>query len=296
MMDWTRFGMRRRPFSATPDTAAYYPAASHEHALSRLQDGLTNGEGLALLTSAPGLGKTLVGRVLMQRLDLPEAACATVTNCHLANCAALLQAILFDLALPFAGMTEQEMRLTLTAHLLQTAAAAAPTLILVDEAHHLAPNLLEELRLLTNLEADGVRALRVILSGQPILLETLNRPELSSLRQRLGLRVELQPLDVHESADFLVHQVRAAGGNAEAIFTDEAIETLVGATAGVPRLLNQAAWQAMNLCSDVGALLVDVEAVFEALAVLGISMEEQEPRLMLSEELNGDESLDRVSA
>lgn len=116
---------------------------------------------------------------------------------------------------------------------------------------------------------------------------------------RLGLRVELQPLDVHEAADYLVHQVRCAGGNAETIFNDEAIETLIGATAGVPRLINQAAWQAMNLCSEVGAISVDVEAVFEALAVLGLSVEEErEPRLLLSEETNDGDgpSLERVSA
>lgn len=301
MMDWTRFGLRRRPFSATPDTAAYYPANCHEHALARLQEGLNSGEGLALLTAPPGLGKTLVGRVLMQRLELPEASCATITNCHLANCASLLQAILFDLALPFQGLSEQEMRLSLTAHLLETATSSKPTLILVDEAHHLASGLLEELRLLTNLEADGVRALRVILSGQPTLLETLNRPELSSLRQRLSLRVELEPLDVHEAADYLIHQVRSAGGNADAMFTDEAIETLVAATSGVPRLLNQVAWHAMSLCSEIGVVQVDVEAVFEAVAVLGLSIgeqEQQEPRLVLTEEPNDDmdESLGRVSA
>jgi type II secretory pathway predicted ATPase ExeA len=298
MMDWTRFGLRRRPFSATPDSACYYPATGFERALARLHEGLTQGEGLAMLTAAPGLGKTLLGRILMQRLGVAEARCATITNSHLPDRAALLQAILFDLALPFQGLSEQEMRLSLTAHLLESMASSGPVLLLVDEAHHLGVDHLEELRLLGNLEADGTRALLVVLIGQPELLDTLRRPELAGLRQRLALRVELEPLDVHEAADYLLHQIRSAGGRPEDVFTDEAIEALVGATAGVPRLLNQSAYQALTLATEAEVQQVDVEAVVEALALLGLGTEEEaEPRLLLSERKDGeDEAASRESA
>ncbi len=298
MMDWTRFGLRRRPFSATPDSACYYPATMSESALARLHEGLTHGEGLALLTAPPGLGKTLLGRILLQRLGLEDARCATITNSHLPDRTALLQAILFDLALPFQGLSEQEMRLALTAHLLETIGSTGPTLLLVDEAHHLGVDHLEELRLLGNLEADGHRALQVVLIGQSALLDTLRQPELAGLRQRLALRVELEPLDVHEAADYLLHQIRSVGGRPEDVFGDEAIESLVGATAGVPRLLNQTAFQALTLAAEAGAQQVDVEAVLEALTLLGLGTEAQaEPRLLLSEGKDGgDEVADRVSA
>src|ERR1700678_4438689 len=200
MLDWTQRGLRRRPFSATPDTFSYYPASGAERALARLQEGLNNGEGLAALTAAPGLGKTLLGRMLIARLGVEGGRCATITNTHLPDRGALLQAILFDLGQPFQGLNEQEMRLALTAHLLDTLASAGPTLLLVDEAHHLGVDHLEELRMLSNLEADGSRALQVVLIGQPQLLDTLGRPELVALRQRLVLNVELEHLDGHEAA------------------------------------------------------------------------------------------------
>jgi type II secretory pathway predicted ATPase ExeA len=283
MLDWTQRGLRRRPFSATPDSFSYYPASAAERALARLQEGLTNGEGLAALTARPGLGKTLLGRILIPRLGFDGARCATITNTHLPDRTALLQAILFDLAQPFQGLNEQEMRLALTAHLLETLGSSGPTLVLVDEAHHLGVDLLEELRMLGNLEADGSRALQVVLIGQPQLLDTLGRPELSCLRQRLVLNVELEPLEGHEAADYLIHQIRSAGGRPEDFFSDEAIEALVAGTAGIPRRLNQAAFQAISLAAEAGSQPADVEAVVEALVLTGLGSEGEEPRLLLSE-------------
>jgi type II secretory pathway predicted ATPase ExeA len=298
MVDWTCFGLRRRPFSATPDSTCYHPAAMSERALARLQEGLNHDEGLVLLTAPPGLGKTLLTRILVQRLGVQPNRCATITNSHLPNRAALLQAILFDLGLPFQGISEQELRLALTAHFLETLSATGSTFLLIDEAHLLGVEHLEEFRLLSNLEADGTRAVQVVLVGQPALLETLRRPELGGLYQRLAVRVELEPLDVHEAADYVLNQIRCAGGRPEAIVTEEAIAALVGATGGIPRLLNQAAYQALLLAAEAGAPQVDAEAVLEALAMLGLGTEPDEaPRLLLSEGKDGlDASSTRVSA
>src|SRR5262245_16875602 len=176
-MDATHLGQRRRPFPNTPDASCYYPATSHEKALARLKMGLAEGEGVLLLLGEPGTGKTLLGHCLLERLG-SSLRSAWVTNRHLADRTALLQAILFDLALPYQGRSEQEMRLALTEHLLQSFAAGGPTLLLVDEAHHLRPDVLEELRLLGNLEAGGGRALQVVLMGQPSLAENLRTPQL----------------------------------------------------------------------------------------------------------------------
>ena len=269
-MDEPRYGLRRRPFPTTPDPACYYPADGHERALTQLLQGLADGEGLVLLTAEPGVGKTLLCLCLLERLGAGTAS-AFLTNSHCRDRAGLLQAILYDLSLPHEGRGEQEMRLALTDHLLQHfAAAQTPVVLVVDEAQHLDGDLLEELRLLSNLEAPGGRALQVVLAAQPALSETLRGPELAALRQRLAVKVEVGPLALEEAVDYLLHHLRAAGGRPEGVFGDEAVEVLARGTGGVPRLLNQVGHKALTLAAQAQAETVDVEAVLEALAALGL--------------------------
>jgi type II secretory pathway predicted ATPase ExeA len=269
------FGLRQRPFPATPDPACYYPATSHERALSRLQRGLEDGEGLLLLTGGAGTGKTLLCHCLLDRLG-PATARVLLTNSHFPDRAALLQAVLFDLSLPYQGLGEQELRLALTDHLLKSFAAGRRTVLVLDEAQHLGVDLLEELRLWSNLEAPRGKALQVVLAGQPPLLETLGRPEATPLRQRLVVRARLEALGVQEAADYLLHHLRLAGGRPERLLADDAAELLARRTGGVPRLLNQAGHQALALAGEAGAAQVDVEAVLEALTLVGLEGETDE--------------------
>jgi type II secretory pathway predicted ATPase ExeA len=271
-MDVAHFGLRRRPFPATPDAGSYYPATGHEAVLARLLAGLADGEGVLLVTGQPGTGKTLLCHCLLDRLPAGTTT-AFLTNCHLRDRAALLQAILFDLPLPYEGRTEQETRLALTEHLLANLSQNRSTILLVDEAHHLSADLLEELRLLGNVESRAGKALQVILLGQPTLADHLQSPELFALRQRLVVRLELETLPLQEAADYLLHHIRAAGGRPEAVIDEEALEVLARGSRGVPRLLNQAANQAFTLAAQAGVGRVDVEAALEALAMLGLDME-----------------------
>jgi type II secretory pathway predicted ATPase ExeA len=227
---------------------------------------------LLVLTGSPGSGKTLLGHSLVERLG-PEVQPLFLTNGHVRDRIGLFQAILFDLGLPYEGKAEQELRLVVTNHLLQAFTAGRPTVLIVDEAHHLSPDLLEELRLFGNLEGRSGKALQVVFLGQPTFLDVLKRPELAAFRQRLAVRAELQPLGVQEAADYLLHHVRSAGGKPARVFSDEALELLARATGGVPRLLNQAAHQAMTLAAEAGAGEVDVEAALEALNQLGLDEE-----------------------
>ena len=265
----TQFGLRQRPFPTTPDTTAYYPATTHERALARLLQGLSDDEGILLLTGEPGTGKTLLCHCLAERLG-DERQLIFLTNCHFANRAALFQALLFDLSLPYDGRGEQEMRLALTDHLLNRYADGQATVLLIDEAQHLSTDLLEELRLLGNLEARAGKAVQIVLAGWPSLIERLGDPALAALRQRLVVKVQLEPLPLHEAADYLLHHLRAAGARAENVLAAEALELLARSTQGIPRLLNQAAHQAFRLATEADAGQVDVEAVLEALSVLGL--------------------------
>src|SRR5262249_16379958 len=155
--------------------------------------------------------------------------------------AGLLQAILYDLSLPYEGRSEQELRLALTDVLLKEVATGKRTLLVIDEAQHLTADLLEELRLLGNLEPGQRKGLQVVLRGQPGLLKIVRQPELAGLSQRLVVRGTLEPLGVEEAADYLLHALRGAGGRPEKILDGEAMEILARATRGIPRLLNQAA-------------------------------------------------------
>jgi type II secretory pathway predicted ATPase ExeA len=275
-MDVSSRGAKRLPFPSTPDTASWYPSTGHERALARLLRGVQSGEGLMLVVGRPGVGKTLLGHCLLERLGSRHRS-ALLTNTHLRDRISLLQAILFDLSIPYEGRAEQEMRLALTDHLLRTCATAQSLVLVVDEAQHLTTDLLEELRLLGNLEARGRKALQVVLLGQPGILEALERPELAALRQRLAVRVHLEPLDVQEAADYLLHHLRAAGRTPEQILSDEPLDLMVRATGGVPRLLNQVARQALALAEEAQLDALEVEVVLEALHLVGLEAPLQEP-------------------
>jgi type II secretory pathway predicted ATPase ExeA len=266
----SHFGLRQRPFGSIPDSEAYYAATGHERALAQLLQAIQDAEGLALLTGEPGSGKTLLGHCLLDRLG-EQVTSAFLTNSHFGTRTGLLQALLYDLALPYEGKSEQELRLVLTDTLLKTYEAGRRTVLVVDEAHHLTPDLLEELRLLSNMEGRRGKAIQIILLALPAIEQTLCLPELAGWRQRLGVQARLEPLGLHEAADYLVHGLRTAGGVSERIVADEALEILARGSRGVPRLLNRTMHQALQLAYTAGQDQVDAEVALEALAGVGLS-------------------------
>jgi type II secretory pathway predicted ATPase ExeA len=274
----SHFGLRQRPFRSTPDLAAYYPANAHEDALQVLRQAIADDEPIALLFGEPGAGKTLVAGQLLDRLG-ENLSRVFITNGHLQRRSDLLQAILYDLGMPYEGRSEQELRLALTDRLLSDFAAGRRTVIVFDEAHHLPADLLEELRLLGNLETPSGRAVQTILISQPPILETLQRPDLRALTQRLTARAELSRLTAEESADYVVHQLRVAGARPEALIDDEALTLIARGAGGIPRVINQIAHLALGLTHEAGAGRVDAEGVLEALLRLGIEVADEETEI-----------------
>jgi hypothetical protein len=173
---------------------------------------------------------------------------------------------------PYQGLSEQELRLAVTGHLLDAATAGSfPTVLLLDEAQHLSQPVFEELRLLGNLETRRGTALFAVLVAQPALRECFRQPDYEPFAQRVAVRATIEPLTASESVDYLRHQLRAAGGDSEKVFNDEALSLLAGGCGGVPRLLNRAAVLALELAADAEAERVDVEAALEALDRLGLT-------------------------
>jgi type II secretory pathway predicted ATPase ExeA len=266
-MKLSRFGLERRPFPASPDLACYYPATTHESALATLQDGLADGEAAVVLTAAPGLGKTLLAHALAQRLgELVEVCLVAPASSR----AGILQALLFDLGLPHEGRPEQEMRLAVLSHLLALFREGRRTILIADESHLFTVEALEEMRLLGNVEGPAGKAVQLVLIGQPELLELLQRPELSSLRQRVAARARLEPLGMEEAADYILHHLRAAGARPEKVISQESLQMLARASGGVPRRINQAAHLALRLADAGEADQVDAEAVLESISQLGL--------------------------
>jgi type II secretory pathway predicted ATPase ExeA len=266
----SHFGMKHRPFRSAPDTERYYPASCHEEVLARLLESLRDEQGIAVLSGAAGLGKTLLCHCLLERLER-NIATIFLTNSHFTHRAGLLQAILYDLGQPYQGLSEQELRLAVTDQLLSSFADGKYTLLIVDEAQNLTADLFEELRLLSNLEARQGKAVQVLLVGQPPLLALLRHPDLAAFQQRVAVRQILEPLPAQEGMDYLNAQLRAAGVRPEKVITTEALEILAEQTTGIPRLLNQAAHEALRLACKAETNYVDAEAAMEALHILGLS-------------------------
>jgi MSHA biogenesis protein MshM len=271
----SHFGLRQRPFRSTPDPGAYFPASAHENALTQLRQAVADDEPLALLVGEPGTGKTLVAAQFLARLG-EDVSRVFLTNGHLDRRADLFQAILYDLGMPYEGKAEQELRLGLTDRLLTDYATGRRTILAIDEAHHLPADLLEEVRLLGNLETPCGRAVQSVLIAQPSILDTLRRPELRALAQRLIVRPELGRLARTEAVEYVVHQLRVAGARPTALIDDEALALLARGSEGLPRVLNQAAHLALLLTWQAGSGRVDAEGVLEAFGRLGIEVPEDD--------------------
>ncbi len=269
-MDWSHFGMDRPAFRPAVEPAAYYPALSHESALAALAAAFARREPAVLIDGPPGVGKSIVSRKWLDDL-LPDVPRALLPNARADRPADLLQAILFDLGKEYQGLSEQELRLSLTGHLLDAAAGGFPTVLVIDEAQHLSLAALEELRLLGNLESRTGPVCFAVLVAQPALRDALRRPAYALFADRVAVRCGVEPLSVEDSSAYLRHRVRAAGGDPAKVFGEDAVSLIAAACAGVPRVLNRAAGLAFELAGEAQSEVIDVEAALEALSRLGIA-------------------------
>lgn len=239
-----------RPFASHPQVDRYFPAAAIEDARVRLARSIERGDGPCLVIGSAGTGKSLLLQALAAQyqgqFDVVLLACSQICTRR-----ALLQAILFELGLPYHQRDEGEVRLALLDQLLSNDQGSAGLLLLVDEAQSLSVTLLEELRMMTNLVRGGMPRVRLVLAGAPALEETFAAPELESFSQRLAARCYLSPFGRDETIQYVRAQLAASGAEPDAVFATDAWDAIVEATDGVPRLVNQ-------LC-DRALLAVDAD-------------------------------------
>jgi type II secretory pathway predicted ATPase ExeA len=240
------FGFSQRPFAAAPLAQRYFPAGSVDAARQTLARCIERSEGAGLLIGPPGTGKTLLLQVLASQFS-DSLAVVSLTAGQLETRRELLQAVLFELKLPYRGMEEGELRLALVDHLTRGEKTPQALLLLVDEAHTLPVLLLEELRMMTNLTRGGEARVRLVLAGNLDLEELFAGPQLQAFSQRLAARCYLEPFDHHETGDYIRFQVAVAGAQAERVFETSAMDAVHKATDGIPRLVNQLCDHALML-------------------------------------------------
>ncbi len=237
------FGLARNPFEISPDPFFYHPTPRHNEALANLHYGVGRRKGFIVITGEVGTGKTLLVRCLLAELRKNNIAFAYVFN-PLLPVVEFFQYIMADFGLPYSGRTKTEMLLDLNRFLIQRHARGLITALVVDEAQALRPDLLEEVRLLTNLETSQQKLLQIVLMGQPELEIVLDSAELRQLKQRVALRCQLQPLDHAQTRAYVLSRLERAGAPAEPpIFSDAALEKIFEYSRGIPRIIN-------NLCEN----------------------------------------------
>ena len=261
------FGLQSRPFVAGPRPERYFPASAIEAARQVLGRCIERSEGAGLLIGPAGMGKTLLLQVLAVQFHT-KLEVAMLASGRLTSRKELLQAILYELGLPYRGLDEGESRLSLIDHLSETSADNQGLLLLVDEAHTLPLKLLEEMRLITNLVRHGQPRVRLLLAGGPVLEERFASPRLEAFNQRLAARCYLEGFERAETISYVREQIRESKGNAEYLFTLDALEAIHRATDGIPRLINQVCDHALILAYANGVRQLDKHTVEEAWADL----------------------------
>ena len=233
----TFYGLKENPFNVTPNPDYLYLGESHREALAQLLYGVREKKGFIVITGEVGTGKTTLLHYLLEKLDgNNHTKTAFLFNPKL-TVNDFIQYILRDLGVRVQGQTKGEYLHHLHRYLLNAYRRDERVVLIVDEAQGLKSELLEEIRLLSNLETSRSKLLQIVLVGQPELDRILSQPEFRQLRQRINLRFQLSPLSFKETKEYIEKRLRIAGAT-EPIFTERAIKEIYRRSGGIPRLIN----------------------------------------------------------
>jgi len=234
------FQIARDPFELTPDPTCFVATTRHNEALASLYYAIRQHKGFAVVTGEVGTGKTLLLRCLLQLFEeSKDFAYAYLFHSRLSPLE-FLQYVLSDFGLETAGKNKSELLFTFGKFLSDRGAHQLTTVLIVDEAHDLSEELLEEVRLLSNLEAPDRKLLQIVLVGQPELDQKLDSFGLRQLKQRVAIRTHLEPLSLEETSHYIFHRLEAAGidPTRDPIFPVNTIEEIHKWSKGLPRLIN----------------------------------------------------------
>jgi general secretion pathway protein A len=237
------YAFKNKPFNMTPDSEFFFASSKHEEALNRMLVAISEKSGFAVITGEIGSGKTTICRTLLNRLD-PTTKVALILNTHLGR-KELLITILEDLGIEYKSTSKTHLLSALNNYLLEKVRRDVNVVLIIDEAQNLSSAVLEEVRMLSNLETEHEKLIQIILLGQPDLRTRLANPKLEQFSQRIVFYYHLEPLGRYETEAYINHRVKMAGYENGSLFSQNAIEEIFKYSNGIPRLINLACHNAL---------------------------------------------------
>jgi type II secretory pathway predicted ATPase ExeA len=272
------YGMPQQPFDVTPDPNYLYLTPSHRDALTALKEGIEHFRGFMVLVAEPGMGKTTLLNKLMEQLtDSARVVFLFQTQCSSRE---LLCFILNELEVDHTGMDVVAMHRALNQALLEEMLRGRRFVLVVDEAQNLQEPVLETIRLLSDFETTHSKLIQIVLAGQPQLADSLMKPSLVQLRQRIAVLSSLKALTPSETAAYIEHRLRAAGWRDKIIFSSEALDQIAASSGGVPRRINNLCFNALLEGFHRGLEVVDQDLVREVAEKLNVDALVRRPELV----------------
>jgi general secretion pathway protein A len=262
------FGLKSNPFSMTSDPGALFWTAAHREALAGLTYAVMGRKGFVVLTGPAGTGKTTLLRKLLD--SAPVAMRTSFVYNPTLTPSEFLEMALTDFDMPPVSMNKAQRLLKLEQFLLSMYREGKVVVLIIDEAHKLSPELLEEVRLLTNFETAKEKLLQIVLAGQPELNDLLNREDLWQLKQRIAVRLQIRPLAESDIHQYLTFRWMKAGGGEPLPFTDAAINLIVSWSKGIPRVINGICDNALILAYAAGRNTIGPEDIVEVIRDLDL--------------------------
>ncbi|MEZ4279564.1 MAG: AAA family ATPase [Myxococcota bacterium] len=267
------YGLVRAPFEMTPDPSFLYLGEAHREGLATLVYAVNSGKGFVMLTGEVGTGKTTLLHALLGQLDSTTNS-AFIFNPRL-DPLGFFRVLFEELGVGPACDSKAEYLLALNHYLIEKLAANERVLLIVDEAQNLSTEMLEEIRLLSNLETPTSKLIQIMLVGQPELQALIDKPELRQLRQRIALRHHLRPFDERELAEYVEGRLEKAGYTGRGLFHKKALRELYRVTEGTPRLINNVCDGAMLLGYARQQSVIGADAIREVARDLGLASKDE---------------------
>jgi general secretion pathway protein A len=261
------FGFSEKPFTITPNPHFVFLSSVHREAFARLLYGVDSHAGFIALTGEVGTGKTTMLRTLLAQLDPEKYTSALIFNPCLSG-EQLLAGICRELGVEADERNRSGYLDALNRFLIEQNSAGRTVVLVIDEAQNLAPEVLEQVRMISNLETERDKLIQIILAGQPELNDVLRRHDLRQLNQRITVRSRLAPIKLDDAADYINHRLKISGSRIPDIFSPAAVKRIYRFSHGIPRLINVACEQALVMAWTRELLSVSSSMAAEVIAEL----------------------------